>query len=260
MAAVSPGDLVYLLVVGSGRRRGYLFRADEGAHYSTFAGPVAGRLLVGAEWGSSIELPGGKAYVLPPSGYDLMMHAYSRAGQVIYPKDQGFMAAVAGLRPGMRVLEAGVGSGFLTTMLASVVGCEGRVIGYDVRPEALRVAGRNLSMAGLAGCVELRLGDVRLGVPERGLDAIFLDMPDPWEALKKLHPSVRPGAPAVVFVPTYNQVERTAIEVEDSGWVVDGAFETLLREIEVRPGAVRPHTQMVGHTGFILLLRRVATT
>ena len=257
-ARIGEGDLVLVLVEGRDRRREYLFRAAPRASYSTFAGPIPGSRLVGAPWGSTLTLPRGRAHLLPPTLRDLMLHGLRRAGQVIYPKDLGYIAVTAGLRPGMRVVEAGVGSGYLTITLASVVGCEGRVIGYDVRRDALEAARRNLEVVGLEACVDLRLGDIRAGVPEQGLDAAFLDMPDPWEAAAALHPSLRPGAPLVAFVPTYNQVERLAEHAPGAGYVVQEAVEILRRELEARPGAVRPAVRMVGHTGFIVLLRRLA--
>ncbi|WP_460124219.1 tRNA (adenine-N1)-methyltransferase [Stetteria hydrogenophila] len=248
--------MVLLFVVSGERRRGYLFRAVESAVYSTFAGVVRGADLAGARWGSRLELQRGVAYVLPPSRYDLMIHDLERATQVIYPKDQGFMVSLAGVGPGMRILEAGVGSGFLTAALAAATGCRGRVVGYDVRRDAIEATRRNLEALGLGGCVELRLGDVRNGVPGEEFDAVFLDMPDPWEALQALRGSVRPGGSAVVFVPTYNQLEKL-LAVDGDGWVFINAYEVLVREIEVKRGAVRPSPQMTGHTGFIALLRRV---
>jgi tRNA (adenine57-N1/adenine58-N1)-methyltransferase len=255
---IAEGDLVLVIVEGGERRREYMFRARRGAHYSTFAGPIPGSRLVGSPWGSALRLPRGRAYLLPPTLRDLMMHSLERAGQVIYPKDLGYIAVAAGLKPGMRVVEAGVGSGYLTITLASVVGCEGRVIGYDIRRDALEAARSNLRAAGLEACADLRLGDVREGVPERGLDAAFLDLPDPWEAARALHPSLKPGAPLVAFVPTYNQVERLASEAPRAGYALQEAVEILRREIEARPGATRPSVRMVAHTGFIVVLRRLA--
>lgn len=253
---VEPGGEVLLYVVSGERRRSYLFKASRGAVYTTFAGVVRGDDLVGARWGSKLELQNGVAYVLPPNRYDLVVHGLRRLTQVIYPKDQGFIVIASGIVPGMTVLEAGVGSGFLTAALAVAVGCEGRVIGYDIRSDAVEAARRNLRRLGLDRCVELRVGDVRSGVPEKNLDAVFLDMPDPWEALAALRGNVKPGGSAVAFVPTYNQLEKM-LQVDGEGWVFIGAYEVLLREIEVRRGAVRPSTQMVGHTGFIALFRRV---
>ncbi len=253
---VKPGSEVLLFVVSGERRRGYLFKAVEAAVYSTFAGVVSGNDLIGVRWGSKLALQRGVAYVLPPNRYDLMTYGLKRLTQVIYPKDQGFIVAISGIGPGMKVLEAGVGSGFLTAALATAVGCEGKVIGYDVRPDAVEVASHNLRRLGLDKCVDLRVGDVKAGVPDKGLDAVFLDMPDPWDALEALRDNVRLGGVAVVFVPTYNQLEKL-LRVDGKGWLFISAYELLLREIEVKRGAVRPAPQMIGHTGFIALLRRV---
>jgi len=258
---IPPGSLVVVLVEGfDGRRREYAFRADPKAYYSTFAGPLRGSDIVGAPWGSTVELPRGRAYLLPPTLRDMYYHAFRHAGQVIYPKDLGYIGVSAGLRCGMKVVEAGVGSGFLTALLASWVCCSGGlVIGYDTRREALETTRENLERAGLLDCVDLRLGDVRRGVPERGLDAGFLDLPDPWEAARALHQSLRVGAPLVVFVPTYNQVDRMALEAPRAGYAVQEVVEIIKRELEARPGAVRPATRIVGHTGFVILLRRLAS-
>jgi tRNA (adenine57-N1/adenine58-N1)-methyltransferase len=254
---VSPGDLVLVIVESGDRRREYFFRASHNAVYTTIAGVLPGHALIGKPWGSRIDLQNGRAYLLPPTLRDLQEHYFRRVGQVIYPKDLGYIIVSTGLRCGMKVLEAGVGSGFLTSTLASILCCGGKLIGYDVRQDALDAVERNLRIAGLQDCVELRLGDVREGVPDSDLDAVFLDLPDPWNAAKALWPSLKPGAPLIVFLPTYNQVEKMASAAPQLGYVLQETVELLLREVEARPGAVRPSTRMVGHTGFILLLRRL---
>jgi len=185
--SIAEGDWVLLLVEGRERRKTYVFRAREKASYSTFAGAVRGSQLVGAAWGSRLELERGIAYLLRPTLYDMMMHVYPRRSQVVYPKDAGYMTSLAGLTPGMRVLEAGAGSGFLTIWIAAHVCPGGFVFTYEVRDDMIEVASANVKAAGLEGCVKIKKGDVRAGVEESDLDAAFLDMPDPWEAL----PSVR---------------------------------------------------------------------
>ncbi len=255
---VKENDHVFLIVESRGRRKEHLFKATRGNVYSTIAGTLRGDDLIGVEWGSVLELQAGKVYVLPPTRYEIMMRLFERAGQVIYPKDLGYIVEVSGIMPGMTVLEAGVGSGFLTATLAMIVGKDGKVIGYDVRKEAIELTRRNLERLGLLDRVELRLGDVKEGVEERNIDAIFLDMPDPWEALKVLHKNIRGGAPAVAFVPTFDQLEKIYVQLVDRGlYIIQEAVEILRREIEVKPGATRPSTQMVGHTGYIVLLRKI---
>ena len=82
-------------------------------------------------------------------------------------------------------------------------------------------------------------------------------MPDPWEALDVLWPALKPSSPLIVFLPTYNQVEKLAARIRDDRWVVQTALETMMRYLEPVPGAVRPSTRTIGFTGFILVLRRV---
>ena len=255
---VPEGSPVLLIVVAGERVRHYYVWARRGKLYSTIAGVVRGDEIVGAEWGSSIELAGGaRAYILKPTLSQLMEEFYERVTQVIYPKDLGYIVLRAGIARGSRVLEGGTGSGFLTTVLALTVCPEGKVYTYDVKEDNLRVAARNLRLAGLlSDCVEFRLGDVRRGVELTGLDAVFLDIPDPWEALGALRDSVKLGSPAVVFLPTMTQLDKL-LSLKPGGWIVESAHEIMLRDIEMVAGAVRPSPRMIGHTGYIIVLRRV---
>jgi predicted methyltransferase len=59
------------------------------------------------------------------------------------------------LRPGDVAVDATVGNGHDTALLARLVGPAGRVYGFDVQAAALEAAGRRLAAAGLAGQVTL---------------------------------------------------------------------------------------------------------
>jgi len=124
---ISPGDLVLVIVESSGRKREYFFKASPDAFYTTIAGALPGRALIGKPWGSRVELQNGVAYLLPPTLRDLQAHHFQRAGQVIYPKDMGFILLMADVGPGCRVVEAGTGSGALTLALANAVRPDGRI-------------------------------------------------------------------------------------------------------------------------------------
>ncbi|MBN2387408.1 MAG: methyltransferase domain-containing protein [Anaerolineales bacterium] len=70
-------------------------------------------------------------------------------------------------RPGERVLEIGFGTGHALVGLARAVGEAGQVDGIDLSPGMLAVARRRLARHGLAGRVNLQLGDAtRLPHPE----------------------------------------------------------------------------------------------
>ncbi len=259
MDAIREGDLVHMAAVSGSKRRSYYVQARRKLVYYTIAGIVRGDKLVGATWGSVIETRLGRIHLLKPTLAEVMEGFYRRATQVIYPKDLGFIQLLAGLRRGMRVVEAGTGSGFLTTILAIAVCPGGKVYTLDLKRENLEEARRNLELAGVSGgCVEFIEGDVRSHRLPQGLDAGFLDMPDPWAALDNLYSSLKPSAPLLVFVPTYNQVDKLLSRIDNWRWAVTYAGEILERRLEPVPGAVRPEVRMIGFTGFILLLRRLA--
>ncbi len=214
--------------------------------------------IIGLEWGSKVRLStGAHAYVLKPLILDFMFKGLRRVTQVIYPKDSSFMIALAGIRSGYRVLESGLGSGFLTIMLANAVGPDGRVYGYEVKREFAEVAERNLRRLGLRDRVVIKVKDIREGIDEVDLDAAFLDLPDPWEVLKILPNSLKPSSPVLIFLPTVNQVEKVLSELRNGPYVDHRVFEVLIREYQALPDALRPLSIGVLHTGYIVFTRLV---
>jgi tRNA (adenine57-N1/adenine58-N1)-methyltransferase len=62
----------------------------------------------------------------------------------MYPKDIGYILVTMGIGPGTHVMEAGTGSGALTTALAWAVGPQGRVTSYEIRKEMQNLARKNM--------------------------------------------------------------------------------------------------------------------
>ncbi len=254
---LKPGDKV--LVYIDDKRR-FIVELRKGSILGTDKGYIKHDDIIGREYGEVITTSRGvKAYILKPLIPDYL-HAVRRVTQVIYPKDSSYMIYVSGIGPGSKVLEAGVGTGFLTISLANIVGNDGVVIGYDINPRHLEVARENLVKAGLIERVVLKVGDIRKNISETNLDAAFLDIPDPWNALKILYNALNPSAPLVVYVPTINQVEKTVLSMRKSTcFTMINAVELLLREYSVEENATRPKTLMIGHTGYIVYARKTSS-
>lgn len=113
--------------------------------------------------------------------------------------------AALGLKPGMRVLDAGCGAGAHLRLFAETVGPQGRVIGLDVDPARLAVAkGLCADLIG-SGRVRLEEGDLtRLPLAARGCDSVwsalvFHHLADPSAALAELARGVRPGGVVAVL-------------------------------------------------------------
>ena len=80
-----------------------------------------------------------------------------------------------GVRKGEKVLEIGFGTGHALVALAQAVGDSGKVYGIDISEEMLNVAQEKLETAGLAECVELRLGDAaQLPFEDRFFEGVFM--------------------------------------------------------------------------------------
>ena len=71
------------------------------------------------------------------------------------------------LRPGMKVLEVGAGSGYHAATIAEVLGDTGRVFAIEYLDKLVAVARNNLIRAGYADRVTLVQGDGSLGYAER---------------------------------------------------------------------------------------------
>ncbi len=76
----------------------------------------------------------------------------------VSPNEGKLLYLLAKLSGARKVLEIGTLGGFSTIWLARAVGPEGRVLSLEYEPRHAEVARRNLSRAGLAGQVEVRVG------------------------------------------------------------------------------------------------------
>ncbi len=241
------------------RRRKWVVRVRRGKVFGSDRGKVDLDRIIGLEFGSPVKLSAGYlAYVLRPLLIDYLEKGFERRTQVIYPKDMGLMIILSGIGPGSRVLEAGIGSGFLTAALANIVRPNGKVYAYEVREDFAKIAIENLRRIGLDSYVEVKIRDIREGIDERGLDAAFLDMPNPWDVLDKIYEALKPSAPIIFFLPTISQVEKLLKALKEFGGFTDfRCYETLLREYRLMEGAIRPETRMIGHTGYIFFARKI---
>src|SRR6266508_78390 len=151
-----------------------------------------------------------------------------------------------------------VGRSFL--VLANAVGPNGRVVSYDLRPEFLDVAQRNVSAAGLEERVEFKVGDGRVGIPETDADAFVVDIPDPWETIGNAASALRPCGHFASYSPNMEQVSRTVAALRAGPFVEIRTLEIIEREIEASDSGTRPSFAPLGHTGYLTFARKVLDT
>jgi tRNA (adenine57-N1/adenine58-N1)-methyltransferase len=249
-----PDDLA--LLVGRDRKS-FIVRLEPGAQLHTHRGVVAHDDLIGTPWGTQLSTHLGYPISLFRPSTDDLVRGLKRNTQIVYPKDAGYLLMKMRIVPGCRVVEAGTGSGGLTLVFAQTVRPTGRVYSYEVRPEMQQLARRNLERLGLAQFVEFKLRDIAEGFDERDADALFLDVPNPWNYLAQVYETLVGGGFLGCILPTANQVIRLLSALQDLDFGVVEVEELLLRQYKVVPARLRPMDRMVAHTGYLVFARSV---
>lgn len=247
-------DLVEL--VGLGHKH-FIITLKAGEELHTHRGIVRHDDLIGLEWGSQLFSHNGAPFFMLQPALDDLLTGTPRNTQIIYPKEIGTILVSMGIGPGQVVLEAGTGSGALTTAMAFAVGNEGHVYSYEIREDTQRLAMKNLARLGLMDRVTFKLRDIVEGFDERGVDALFLDVQRPQDYISQSREALKMGGFFGSILPTTNQVIRLlgALKQYDFGFV--NVFETLMRYYKSDPDHFRPVDRMVAHTGFLIFARPV---
>ena len=240
------------------RRKTYLVKVEKDKTFHTHKGFVKFDDMIGKEYGCRILSNLGTEFsALEPLLRDYIFKSM-RKTQITYPKDTALIVMFSGIGPGSRVVEAGTGTGALTTALAHYVKPEGRIYSYDVREEFLRTAEKNLQRAGLTDFVELKNKDVTIGIDESNMDAVILDLATPWLVVPHAPSALKSSGTLVSFSPTIDQVVKTVEALKENSFVDIETIECLMRRMQTERGKTRPQTLMTGHTGYITSARKAA--
>lgn len=252
-AVISEGVDVLLYL---NRSRTYLVRVERGKSFHTHKGYLQLDELIGKPFGTRVlSNTGSEFVVLKPQLRDFIFKSQRRT-QITYPKDVALIVMFSGVGPGSRVVEAGTGTGALTTAIAHYVRPDGRVYSYEVRSEFVEAASKNLGRANLLGYVELKNKDITQGIDEADVDAVILDLATPWLVVPHAYSVLVGGGTLVSFSPTIDQVVKTVEALQQSGFIDIETIECIMRGMQVERGKTRPETLMTGHTGYITSARK----
>lgn len=255
---IQVGDFVVLY---HSERINYLVEVQERGRFSTHRGHIDWESIIGQEYGADVRTHlGFLFFLLRPSIADLSLKV-KRSTTIVYPKDTGIVLLRTILFPGARVIECGSGSGGMTCILANFVRPHGRVYSYERRPEFSANARQNVVRYGLAQFCEFVVADPELaGFSQSEVDAVFLDVPEPWTLVAAAHRALAGGHVLAAIVPTVEQLRKTVSAMELQGFVRIHVREVLEREILMRSSGTRPTDRMVAHTVYVVLGHKVNRT
>lgn len=248
------GDLIFLY---HSERAKYLITVQEKGSFSTHKGNIPFAELLEKDFGDMVKTHMGfPFYILKPTLADLAMKVH-RTTTIIYPKDAGLMMLKSFVYPGARVIETGTGSGALTTILATYVQPNGKVYSYEARAEFSDNAKANVKKLGLLDYVEFYVRDVeKEGFDQQEVDAVFIDLPEPWIAVKHAYDALKGGHSLVSLSPNTEQIRKTKAVMELEGFVRIQALEILERELLVRITGTRPTERMISHTAYLIFAQK----
>ena len=263
MAYTGPftaGDRVQLT---DAKRRHFSIPLTPGESFFTHKGEIRHDDIIGADEGTVVESSVGGEYLCFRHLLVDQVLSMPRGAAVIYPKDAAQILVEGDIFPGATVLEAGAGSGAMSSWLLRAVGEHGKVISYEVRQDHLDYAVSNVHniMGGEPKNWDVRLGDVKEATRESvgEVDRVLLDMLEPWEVLETVRDVLVPGGVFMTYVATVPQLMKVMEGIRELGCFTEPrAWESLVREWKVEGLATRPEHRMNAHTAFLVWARRLA--
>ena len=223
---------------------------------------------------AAVEASTGFVHLLPPTP-EVWTTSLPHRTQVVYTPDYSYILHRIRAKPGTRLIEAGAGSGSFTHAAARAVfdgypddeetpltqGLKptqrGKVWSFEFHEPRAQKLKAEIIEHGFDGIVELTYRDVcadgftpEAGIPSKmNVNAVFLDLPAPWIALKHLtreaNSPLDPNTSThlCTFSPCIEQVQRTVTTLRQLGWLEIEMVEIAAKRIEVRRERVGLHEE-----------------
>lgn len=222
---------------------------------------------------AAVAAASGFTHILPPTPESWTTSLPHRT-QVVYAPDYSYILHRLRARPGSSVIEAGAGSGSFTHAAARAVfngypspdqqpakkrqRKRGKVYSFEFHHKRVEKVRDEIRDHGLEDLVEATHRDVyndgffvpssdSTGQSSPKANAVFLDLPAPWLALKHLVREPGPDSPQLsspldplstihicTFSPCLEQAQRTISTLRQYGWISISMVEVAHRKIEVR--------------------------
>ena len=249
---LAAGD--HVLIVDE-KRRSQMIELKVGARASTHQGFLEHDDMIGLPSASKVFTNKGSGFWVVRPSLAEAISAMPRGAQVIYPKDLGKILMAADVRPGMKVLESGLGSGALSMALLNAGAL---VTGYELRSDFANRA-RNNVRTYLGGAAlesyKVELRDIYDGIDGGPYERVLLDLPEPWLVIERLPGQLVAGGILLAYQTSVGQLEQFRRALAEGGFVLPETTEVLERKWYFSRQALRPEHSMVAHTGFLTWAR-----
>ncbi|GJJ68641.1 tRNA (adenine57-N1/adenine58-N1)-methyltransferase catalytic subunit [Entomortierella parvispora] len=233
---IEEGDLVVMYL---SKETMSIIRIKDGDYFNCKFGNYKHSDMIGLQYGTKLGSNTGRGfiYLLHPTP-ELWTLVLPHRTQILYIADISFVMNFLNLKPGMSMIESGTGSGSFSHSIARTLAPTGHLYTFEYHQERVNAAKKEFEDHGLSDMVTLECRDVcknGFGL-ENKVDAIFLDLPAPWDAVasaKKAFKQDKIGK-ICTFSPCIEQISRTVTALNDEGFVDIQMYECLIRFNEIR--------------------------
>ncbi len=193
---------------------------------------------------------GAELRVFDASFSDILSNLYTGPA-VVNAKDAGAIIAHTGINAKSKIVDAGTGSGFLAAYLSNITDS---ITTYEKNKLHYEIARKNLKK--INPKVEIKNKDIALGIDEKDVDLVTLDLPTPWEVLAHVEKALKSGGFLVCYLPNMNQVQELIEASKSYNLLLEKVLETIEREWTIHGQICRPKHEMLGHTAFLVFFRK----
>ena len=132
-----------------------------------------------------------------------------------------------------------------------------KVYSHEIRKDFYEIAKKNIEKLNLKNII-LKNQDIFKGIIEKNLDLITLDLSEPWKAVKNAIKALKIGAFLINYSPSTPQITDLISEIKKhKNLQILSITELIKREWHFEGRKIHPHYKMLGHSGFILIARKI---
>ncbi|XP_026472191.1 tRNA (adenine(58)-N(1))-methyltransferase catalytic subunit TRMT61A [Ctenocephalides felis] len=205
--------------------------------FQTSFGALKIKDLIGHEYGTKVQLSRGWGYVLQPTP-ELWTVTLPHRTQIIYTPDISMIIFQLEIKSGSTVIESGTGSGSLSHAFIRAVAPHGHLYTFDFHEVRTVQAREEFENHGYSKYVTVTHRDVCGSgfSPELNgkADAVFLDLPLPWEAIEHATKTFKvTGGRFCSFSPCIEQTQKTCNVLTQFGYSEITTMEILQTDYNV---------------------------
>ncbi len=176
-----------------------------------------------------------------------------RLAQIPLLKDIGFFIAELGLGKESVIGDAGAGSGGVACFLANIVK---KVYTFDIKDEHLDVVKENAKELGLTN-IEIEKRSVYEELPKIQVDAFFLDVAEPWQAITPVEKVLKIGGFVVSYSPNLTSASMFVNTIkENKCFSIIKTIELIEQAWDVNDKKIKPISERL-HSGFLTVARKI---